>query len=64
MGPPFFIYPPGLEKIVTYMKERYNNIPMIVTENGAEIVIDYSFLPFCEHSVPFCETNVMIFRLL
>lgn len=32
--PPFYVYPPGLEKIVTYIKERYNNIPMFVTENG------------------------------
>ena len=23
-----------MEKIVTYLKERYHNIPMIITENG------------------------------
>ncbi|XP_022716068.1 beta-glucosidase 46-like isoform X2 [Durio zibethinus] len=28
------VYPQGMEKIVTYIKERYNNIPMIITENG------------------------------
>ncbi|XP_050208680.1 beta-glucosidase 46-like isoform X2 [Mercurialis annua] len=28
------VYPQGMEKIVTYLKERYHNIPMIVTENG------------------------------
>ncbi|KAJ4838703.1 hypothetical protein Tsubulata_003141 [Turnera subulata] len=27
-------YPEGFEKIVTYVKERYNNIPMFITENG------------------------------
>ncbi|XVF87696.1 hypothetical protein PTKIN_Ptkin18bG0141300 [Pterospermum kingtungense] len=27
-------YPPGMEKIVTYLKERFHNIPMIITENG------------------------------
>ncbi|KAK7303280.1 hypothetical protein RJT34_14183 [Clitoria ternatea] len=29
-----YVYPQGMEKIVTYFKERYNNIPMIITENG------------------------------
>ncbi|KAG6695229.1 hypothetical protein I3842_09G086300 [Carya illinoinensis] len=28
-----FVYPQGMEKIVTYIKERYNNIPMFITEN-------------------------------
>ncbi|KAH7569533.1 hypothetical protein JRO89_XS06G0180300 [Xanthoceras sorbifolium] len=28
------IYPHGMEKIVNYVKERYNNIPMYITENG------------------------------
>ncbi|KAL4387856.1 hypothetical protein GQ457_09G001470 [Hibiscus cannabinus] len=27
-------YPQGMEKIVTYLKQRYHNIPMIITENG------------------------------
>ncbi|KAJ6925549.1 beta-glucosidase 46-like isoform X1 [Populus alba x Populus x berolinensis] len=27
-------YPQGMEKMVTYIKKRYNNIPMIITENG------------------------------
>lgn len=29
-----YVYPPGLEKTVTYIKERYNNTPMFITENG------------------------------
>ncbi|KAF5728021.1 hypothetical protein HS088_TW21G00163 [Tripterygium wilfordii] len=32
--PSFFIVPRGMEKIVDYIKERYNNSPMFVTENG------------------------------
>ncbi|XVF25999.1 hypothetical protein REPUB_Repub13aG0262600 [Reevesia pubescens] len=28
------VYPQGMEKILTYLKDRYHNIPMIVTENG------------------------------
>lgn len=32
--PRFFVVPEGLEKIVTYVSERYNNIPIYVTENG------------------------------
>ncbi|XP_031127532.1 beta-glucosidase 47-like [Ipomoea triloba] len=29
-----FVYPQGMEEIVTYIKERYNNTPMFITENG------------------------------
>ncbi|KAM1005103.1 hypothetical protein ACFX2J_005179 [Malus domestica] len=29
-----YVYPQGMEKIVTYVKERYNNTPMFITENG------------------------------
>ncbi|WCJ25759.1 beta glucosidase 46 [Euphorbia peplus] len=29
-----FVYQQGMEKIVSYVKDRYNNIPMIITENG------------------------------
>ncbi|GLT29372.1 hypothetical protein SLA2020_042440 [Shorea laevis] len=32
------VYPQGMEKIVTYVKERYNNMPMFITENGYGIV--------------------------
>ncbi|KAK8273588.1 hypothetical protein V6Z12_D10G015900, partial [Gossypium hirsutum] len=28
------VYPQGMEKIVTYLKDRYHNVPMIITENG------------------------------
>ncbi|CAL5199497.1 unnamed protein product [Lathyrus oleraceus] len=30
----FNIYPQGMEKTVTYVKDRYNNTPMFLTENG------------------------------
>ncbi|KAL5737966.1 hypothetical protein ACOSP7_030727 [Xanthoceras sorbifolium] len=33
-NPRFFVVPKGMEKLVNYIKERYNNIPMYVTENG------------------------------
>ncbi|XVE51144.1 hypothetical protein DITRI_Ditri02bG0015600 [Diplodiscus trichospermus] len=29
-----YVYPLGMEKLVAYLKERYNNIPMFITENG------------------------------
>ncbi|KAK7303279.1 hypothetical protein RJT34_14182 [Clitoria ternatea] len=29
-----YVHPQGMEKIVTYIKDRYNNIPMYITENG------------------------------
>ncbi|XP_054777317.1 beta-glucosidase 46-like isoform X5 [Prosopis cineraria] len=28
------VYPRGMEKVITYVKDRYNNIPMFITENG------------------------------
>lgn len=28
------VVPRGMEKVVNYVKERYNNIPMFITENG------------------------------
>ncbi|KAJ4759700.1 Beta-glucosidase [Rhynchospora pubera] len=32
--PTFYVVPHGLEMMVNYIKERYNNIPMFLTENG------------------------------
>ncbi|KAJ9562954.1 hypothetical protein OSB04_008114 [Centaurea solstitialis] len=29
-----YVYPEGMEKMVTYLKNRYNNKPMFITENG------------------------------
>ncbi|KAG4948757.1 hypothetical protein AAZX31_15G101800 [Glycine max] len=29
-----YVHPQGMEKILTYLKHRYNNIPMFITENG------------------------------
>lgn len=29
-----YVHPQGMEKTVTYIKDRYNNIPMFITENG------------------------------
>ncbi|KAJ1701985.1 hypothetical protein LUZ63_001764 [Rhynchospora breviuscula] len=32
--PTFYVVPHGLEMMVNYIKERYNNMPMFLTENG------------------------------
>ncbi|XP_042485313.1 beta-glucosidase 18-like [Macadamia integrifolia] len=32
--PNFYVVPYGIEKIVLYFKERYNNTPIFITENG------------------------------
>nr|XP_043619406.1 beta-glucosidase 18-like [Erigeron canadensis] len=32
--PRFFVVPRGLEEIVNYVRDRYNNKPMFITENG------------------------------
>lgn len=34
-----YIHPQGMEKMVTYVKERYNNTPMFITENGNLTII-------------------------
>ena len=31
------VYPQGMEKMVTYVVERYNNTPIFITENGKHI---------------------------
>ncbi|KAK1549928.1 hypothetical protein Q3G72_010534 [Acer saccharum] len=33
-GPISFVVPKGMEKLIDYIKGRYNNMPMYVTENG------------------------------
>ncbi|KAJ4956836.1 hypothetical protein NE237_013619 [Protea cynaroides] len=32
--PDFYVVPYGMEKMIIYFKERYNNTPMFITENG------------------------------
>ncbi|KAJ4956678.1 hypothetical protein NE237_013461 [Protea cynaroides] len=32
--PDFYVVPYGIEKMIMYFKERYNNTPMFITENG------------------------------
>ncbi|XP_077226677.1 beta-glucosidase 18-like [Tasmannia lanceolata] len=32
--PVFFVVPSGMERTVMYIKDRYNNTPMFITENG------------------------------
>ncbi|XP_043705438.1 beta-glucosidase 18-like [Telopea speciosissima] len=32
--PDFYVVPSSMEKMVMYFKERYNNTPMMITENG------------------------------
>lgn len=51
--------PEGMEKIVNYMKERYNNMPMFVTENG-EVSQLYIFL--CTKTL--CSVSEMLLILL
>lgn len=30
------VYPQGMRKIVNYIKDRFNNTPMFITENGKQ----------------------------
>lgn len=44
------VVPRGMEKIVNYVMERYNNIPMYITENG-EFFLVFSSLIDCVHFI-------------
>lgn len=33
--PTFYVVPDGIEKMVTYIMNRYSNLPMFITENGS-----------------------------
>ncbi|KAH0699894.1 hypothetical protein KY284_014109 [Solanum tuberosum] len=33
-APWIFLYPQGMKKIVMYMRDRFNNTPVVITENG------------------------------
>ncbi|XP_031127069.1 beta-glucosidase 46-like [Ipomoea triloba] len=35
-----YVYPEGMKKTVTYLKERYNNTPLYIAENGYCEIID------------------------
>jgi len=37
-GQQFTPYPPGLYDVIQYTAERYNNVPMYITENGCALV--------------------------
>jgi len=52
--PPFFVVPTGMEKIVDYIKIRYYNIPMYITENGI------SKIPFCFNLCSYNVSNLII----
>lgn len=45
----FFVVPRGMEGIVEYIKERYHNMPMFVTENGnlPFETIYMNWIPWC-----------------
>ncbi|XP_051135488.1 beta-glucosidase 18-like [Andrographis paniculata] len=38
--PRFFVVPRGMEDIIRYLRERYNNKPMYITENGYATPVD------------------------
>jgi beta-glucosidase/6-phospho-beta-glucosidase/beta-galactosidase len=39
------VYPQGMKKSINYVKERYNNTPMFITENGKQKT-NWSLNPF------------------
>ena len=43
------VYPEGMEKMVTYLKHRYNNTPMYITENGEFTTYMIQYHIVCEH---------------
>lgn len=46
----FYVVPRGLEMMVNYIKERYNNMPMFLTENGTSYISYlWPFYSFSSH---------------
>lgn len=45
--------PRGMEEIVDYVKERYNNIPMYITENGEFFFPEFLLGTFITYKVVF-----------
>ncbi|KAJ1427205.1 Glycosyl hydrolases family 1, N-terminal conserved site [Sesbania bispinosa] len=46
------VYPQGMKKIVTYLKDRYNNTPMFITENDqteVEYLNDFKRINYMSH---------------
>ncbi|KAG9446184.1 hypothetical protein H6P81_012312 [Aristolochia fimbriata] len=70
IGPPtgmphFFVVPYGIEKIIMYVKDRYNNTPMYITENGYsdnnvgtkdELVNDIKRVHFMQNYLPYVNS--------
>lgn len=44
--PTFYVVPDGIEKMVTYIMNRYSNLPMFITENGSAPLACFG-LRFC-----------------
>ncbi|RDX64635.1 Beta-glucosidase 46, partial [Mucuna pruriens] len=55
----FNIYPEGMEKAVTYVRDRYNNTPMFITENGYPEQDDPNFTPE-EHLIDLKRIEYMV----
>ncbi|KAK6929587.1 Glycoside hydrolase family 1 [Dillenia turbinata] len=61
-----FIYPAGLENIIMWFKDRYNNTPMFITENGYsqgngtldDIVNDYDRIEYMQGYLSHVELAV------
>ena len=49
--PDFFVVPNGMEKTIMYVMQRYENVPMIITENGNISCINREFFYFYLYTV-------------
>jgi hypothetical protein len=54
-----YVYPQGMEKIVTYVKNRYNNTPIFITENGMHNPVN----PLMNRVYVFFYFNKLFFRV-
>jgi beta-glucosidase/6-phospho-beta-glucosidase/beta-galactosidase len=50
------VYPQGMKKTINYVKERYNNTPMFITENGKQRT-KLKFEPFSLSFLTFWVSN-------
>ena len=55
----FYVVPDGIEKMVTYIMKRYNNLPMFITENGGQHVTFILCFPHAFRAVTVAHQKII-----
>ena len=55
----FYVVPDGIEKMVTYIMKRCNNLPMFITENGGQHVTFILYFPHAFRAVTVAHQKII-----